>query len=109
MLLPRGEAQRRQLVLETLPLRRAERRAHADRPELTSVEVQAEEQRADADAALVPPESGHDAVGGSLVLDLEHHALVGHVADLRRLRDDPVGARALERAEPLLRLLERVR
>ena len=53
------------------------------------VVVQAEQQRADvrARAVLVPAEAGDDAVGGALVLDLEHRALARLVRRVEPLGD----------------------
>ena len=66
------------------------------------VVVEAEQQRADdAFAVLVPPESGHHAVGGPRVLDLEHRPLAGLVGGIVRLRDHPVETRALETLQPV--------
>ena len=63
------------------------------------VVVQPEQQRADrVRPALVHPVAGDDAVGGPLVLDLEHHPLVGLVGAVERLGDDPVQPGALELA-----------
>jgi hypothetical protein len=52
-------------------------------------------------AVLVPAEAGDDAVGGALVLDLEHQALVGDVGEVAALGDHPVEAGALEAGEPV--------
>ncbi|SKV04151.1 Uncharacterised protein [Mycobacteroides abscessus subsp. abscessus] len=43
------------------------------------------------------------AIRGSLRLYLEHHSFVGLVGDGQRLRDETVGAGALEFLEPALR------
>jgi hypothetical protein len=51
----------------------------------------------------VDPVAGEHAVGGPHVLDLRHHALVGHVGLLARLGDDAVEPGALEAHEPLAR------
>src|SRR5437667_261599 len=47
---------------------------------------------------LVPSEPGDDAVGRSLMLDLEHRPLARQVATVEPLGDDPVEPGALERA-----------
>ena len=67
------------------------------------VVVEPEQQRADvgARAVLVPAEPGHDAIGGALVLDLEHRPLAGLVGRIEPLRDDAVEPRALEPLEPV--------
>ena len=54
-------------------------------------------------AGLVPAVAGDHAVGGALVLDLEHGPLVGLVGAVQRLGDDAVEAGALELLEPVLR------
>ena len=54
-----------------------------------------------ARAVLVPAEPGHDAVGCSLVLDLEHCPLAGLVRRVEPLRDDAVETGALEAVEPV--------
>src|ERR1700693_6300925 len=50
---------------------------------------------------LVPAEPGDDAIGGALVLDLEHRPLPGLVRRIEPLRDDPVESGALETLEPI--------
>ena len=50
---------------------------------------------------LVPPEPGDDAVGGALVLDLEHRPLARQVRAVQPLGDDAVQAGALEPVEPV--------
>ena len=67
------------------------------------VVVQAEQQRADvrARAVLVPAEAGDDAVGGALVLDLEHRPLARLVRRVEPLGDHAVEAGALEPLEPV--------
>ena len=55
------------------------------RRELAVVAVEPEQQRADrVGSALVHPVARDDAVGGALVLELEHQALVGLVGDVER-------------------------
>ena len=67
------------------------------------VVVEAEQQRADAVAVLVPAEPGDDAVDGALVLDLDHRALARAVHLVGLLRHHPVEARAFPAVEPHLR------
>ena len=71
--------------------------------ELAVVVVQPEQQRPDvrARAVLVPAEAGDDAVGGALVLDLQHRPLARLVLLVELLRDDAVEAGALEPVEPV--------
>ena len=68
---------------------------------------QAEQQRPDVRArtVLVPAEPGHDAVGGALMLDLQHRPLARLVLRVEPLRDDPVEPRAFEPVEPVRREL----
>jgi hypothetical protein len=74
---------------------------HPDVGEHPSVVVEPEQERPDGiRAALVEPVPGHDAVGGALVLDLEHHTPVLLVGPLKRLRHHPVEPRPLELVEP---------
>ncbi len=76
----------------------------ADRGECAVVLVEPEQQRADRVVArLVHAVAGDDAVGGPLVLDLEHDALVRLIGDRQRLGDHPVEPGALELVEPALR------
>src|SRR6516162_4681809 len=78
-----------------------ERAHHAHAGQLV-IGVQAEQQRADRlVAGLVRPVAGHHAVGGPLVLDLEHDPLVRLVPAVQRLGDQPVQPGALELGEPL--------
>ena len=71
--------------------------------ERARVVEQAEEQRPDVGAGtvLVPAEAGDDAVGGPLVLDLEHRPLARLVGSIESLRDDAVETGALEPLEPV--------
>ena len=64
---------------------------------------QAEQQRPDVRPrpVLVPAEPGDDAVGGPLVLDLEHRPLARLVRRIEPLRDDAVETGALEPLEPV--------
>ena len=50
---------------------------------------------------LVPAEAGDGAVGGALVLDLDHRPLAGLVRAIEPLGDDAVEAGALEPVEPV--------
>src|SRR3954451_17368354 len=54
-----------------------------------------------AGPVLGPAESGDDAVGRALVLDLEHRPLAGLVRALEALRNDAVEPGALEPIEPV--------
>ena len=67
------------------------------------VVVEPEQQRADERvlAALVPAEAGDHAVGGALVLDLQHHALARRVGERLGLRHHAVEAGAFEPLEPV--------
>ena len=67
------------------------------------VVVQAEQQRADHRAGLVPAEAGHHRVRGAGVLDLEHQPLARLVRQVGRLDDQPVQPGALEHVEPATR------
>ena len=88
---------------ELLAPRHRERADHADAGQRAVVVVEAEQQRADrVRPALVQPVAGDDAVGGALVLDLEHGPLVRLVGAVERLRDHAVETGALELVEPLL-------
>ena len=71
--------------------------------ELAALVVEPEQQRSDVRprAILVPPEAGHDAIRGPLVLDLEHRPLTGLIAGVDALGDDTVEAGALEPLEPV--------
>ena len=112
-LLPRvlvavAEQQRLQLADQLGPPRRGECTDHPDVLQL-AVGVEPEQQRADqrlvVGRGLVPPKAGEHAVGGALVLDLEHHPLVLLVDAVERLGDHAVEAGALELGEPALRLV----
>ena len=52
----------------------------------------------------MPAETGHDAVGGALVLELEHRPLARLVGRVEALGDDAVEARPFEPVEPVHRL-----
>src|SRR5919198_913253 len=97
-----------QLVQQLPPPCHREGGGHADVLQPVLLVVEAEQQRADHRAALVPAEAGHHAVGGPLVLDLEHHPLVGQVGQVTGLGHHPVKAGALEQPEPALRQPERI-
>ena len=105
MAVERVLAQGRQLLDQLgAPLPR-ERRGDADVVERALVVVQPEQQRADVRArpVLVPAEAGDHAVGGALVLDLEHRPLAGLVRRVEPLGDDAVEPGALEPLEPVRR------
>ena len=70
------------------------------------VVVQTEQERTDTLAVLVGPEPGHDAVGGAMVLHLEHDPLVGLVGLLDRFGDDAVEPGTFEPREPVARFVE---
>ena len=71
--------------------------------ERARVVEQPEQQRPDVRArpVLVPAEAGHDAIGGPLVLDLEHRPLARLVRRIEPLRDDAIEPGALEPFEPV--------
>ena len=91
----------RQRVDQRPALGHREGRRHPDVMEGAGAVVEAEEQGADHPAALVPPEAGHDAVGGPLVLDLQHDPLALPVGELLGLGHHAVEPGALEGVEPL--------
>src|SRR5258706_11049445 len=80
-----------------------EARTDSDVLEISAVVVKAEQERADFGflTALVPTESGDDAVAIALVFDFQHDALVRLVGSILGLRNDPVESRALEASEPI--------
>jgi hypothetical protein len=78
-----------------------ERGGHAHVVQGAGVVVEPEEQGAHPAAVLVPAEPGHDAVGGAVVLHLQHEALVLDVGQVDPLGDDPVEPGALEAGEPV--------
>src|SRR4029079_5231464 len=96
-------AERRQLLDQGSTAVPGERRRDADVIELAGVVVQPEEERPDvrAGTVLVPAEAGHDAVGRSLVLDLEQGALARLVRGVESFRDDAIEAGSLETVEPV--------
>ncbi len=49
----------------------------------------------------MPAEPGDDAIGGPLMLDLEHRPLARLIRGIEPLRDDAVEAGALEPLEPV--------
>ena len=95
MAVERALAQRRQLLDQRPASLPRERRRDADVVQVALVVEQPEQQRPDVRAGpvLVPPEPGHDAVGGALVLDLEHRPLARQVGAVEPLGDDAVEAR----------------
>jgi hypothetical protein len=96
-------AERRELIDQLgAPVPR-ERRGDPDVVERALIVEQPEQQRADVRArpVLVPPEPGHHAVRGALVLDLEHRPLARLVCRIESLGDDTVQAGALEPFEPV--------
>ena len=82
-----------------------EARADADMLQRAGVVEKAEQERADSRALtlLVPAKAGNDTIAIALVLDLEHHALVGFVGSRNRLGDDAVETGALEATKPIRR------
>ena len=92
--------------LDQLPaLLLREARADADVLQRARIVEQAQQQRSDrgALALLVPAKARDDAIAIALVLDLEHHPLVGFVDARQRLRHHAVETRAFEAAEPVRR------
>ena len=65
------------------------------------VVVQAEQERTDDPAVLVPAESGHHAVGGALMLDLQHRPLVLEVAQITGFGHHTVETGPFEPGEPV--------
>src|SRR5262245_58368235 len=66
------------------------------------VVIQPEQQRANAiAAALVPPETGDDAVGGTGVLDFDHRPLAGLIRAVGVFRNDPIETGAFEPLQPI--------
>ena len=51
----------------------------------------------------MPAKAGNDTIALALVLDLEHHALVGFVGSRNELSDDAVEASTLEATKPVRR------
>jgi len=89
-----------QLVDELPASHIRERRDAADIAQRAVVVVEADEERSDADTALVDAVAERDDVGGARVLDLQHGALVRLVGVVETLGDDTVETRALELREP---------
>src|SRR4051812_22595790 len=86
-----------QLREELLPSGGGKGADHAHAGQGAIVLVQPEQEGADAvRTAFVDPVAGDHAVGGPLVLDLEHRPLVRLVGAVQRLRHHPVQTRALE-------------
>src|SRR5262249_13933285 len=79
-----------------------ERRREADVVKRAIVAVQTEQQRADGspNLAAVPAEGADHALGGALMLDLQHHSLAWDVAPIESLGDDAIEPRAFEALEP---------
>src|SRR5262245_53826573 len=70
--------------------------------QVSFVIVETEEQRANGVVtALVPSESGDNAIGGARVLDLEHRTRAGHVRLRVRLGNDAIEAGTFKTFEPL--------
>src|SRR5438874_10139625 len=82
-----------------------EARADPDMLQCAGVVEKAKQERADhcTLAFLVPAKAGNDTVALALVLDLEHHALIGFVASQNRLSDETVETSALEATKPVRR------
>src|SRR5436309_5624420 len=87
------------------PLLFREARADTDMLERAGVVEKAEQERADRCTLtfLVPAKAGNDTIALALVLDLEHHALIGFVGSRNRLGDDAVETSALEATKPVRR------
>src|SRR5437660_6055253 len=85
------------------PLFIGEAGGDADVLEVAVVVIQAEQQRTNRGflAAFVPAESGDDAVAFTLVLHLEHHALVRLVGSVLTFGDDAIESGALESLKPI--------
>src|SRR5262249_59908164 len=90
---------------ELLADRVRERGGHADVVQHTIVVIEAEQERADhrPRPLLVPAEAGDHAVGGTLVLHLDHRALAGAIGRVEALGHDAIEPGALEATEPVLR------
>ena len=96
--------QRLQLVEQLLAPGHREGPDDPHRQQLAVGVVDAEQQAADqVVTALVGAVAGDDAVGGALVLDLGHRALVGLVGAVELLGDEAVEPGPLELGEPLRR------
>src|ERR1700682_4862430 len=94
---------RRQKRHQLSPFCVREARANADLLEISTVVVEAEQQRAYFGffTRFVPAEAGNDAIAFPLVFDFQHDPLVRLVGAVLGLRDDAVESRALESAEPV--------
>src|SRR5690606_16059183 len=102
--LVRIDGERADLVDERCAPSGGERGRGTDELERPLVVVEAEEERAEQGTlrrrGLVQPVPREDDVGGPLVLDLEHRALVRRVRAAQRLDDDAVEPCPLELGEP---------
>src|SRR5271155_491362 len=80
-----------------------EARASADMLQRARIVIQAEQKRSHcrALASFVPSKARHDTIAVALVLDLEHHALVGLIGAGSRLGHYAVEARAFKALEPI--------
>ena len=95
----------RQKFYQFLAFGFGEARAYADVLQRARIVKEAEQERSDrgAVASFVPSKAGHDAIAVALMLDLEHHALVGLIGAGNRLSDHTVEARAFKAPEPIRR------
>src|SRR5215813_249346 len=77
--------------------------ADADMLQCTRVIVQTQKQRAAGCAVtfLVPAESGNQAIAFTLMLYLEHHALIGLIRLRMRRRDHSIKAWTFEAPKPI--------
>src|SRR6266849_9263306 len=96
---------RSQKLHQFLALGLGEARAYPHVLQRARIVIQAEQKRADrrAIASFVPSKAGHDAIAVALMLDLEHHALVGLIGAGNRLGHNSVEARAFKAPEPIRR------
>src|ERR1700687_4346303 len=95
----------REKFAQFLALGLGEARTYADVLQRARIVIEAEQKGADrvAIASFVPSKAGHDAIAVALMLDLEHHALVGLIGAGNRLGHNPVEAGAFKPPEPIRR------
>src|SRR5215472_18473677 len=102
MVIAIAEQERFELVDQGGPACRRKRADDADvlkMPVVVEAEQHGTEQWLLRRGRLVPAEACKYAVGGALVLDLEHHTLVWLIPELQRLGDHALQARAVERLD----------
>src|SRR5262249_8860199 len=105
MVIAIAEQERFELLDQGRPACRWKRADDADvlkMPVVVEAEQHGTEQWLLRRGCLVPAEACKYAVGGALVLDLEHHTLGWMIHEIQRLGDHAVPARALEFGEPAL-------